>query len=94
MAYLSTIKADMVPGENTAANESANRYHGISLPEWLDIILEYSLEMGRSGNPELAYQYLDRALSTKPFATDPEALLAIHISWFGKPSIVIIMVAS
>ena len=63
---------------------TSDQYLGIPFAEWLDVFLEYSLELMKKGDVETSYDYVRCARSANVFFHSPDANLAIHVCWFGK----------
>lgn len=59
-------------------------YLGIPFREWLDLFLEYALNLARSGHLQEAYQVCESARDSIIFLQSHEDLLLIHTAWGGK----------
>ena len=61
-----------------------DQYLGISFEDWLNALLEYSLELAKTGNLMAAYDVMTTLKSSNVFYHSQSALFLIHVGWFSK----------
>ena len=75
---------DLTVQGNPSQAAIVKEYKGIEYPVWLDIFLEYALELARKGELDDAYQIVISARDASVFAHSQDSQLFIHICWFSE----------
>lgn len=71
--------------------EIPNEYLGISFHAWLDIFLEYSLMLAMNDQSSSAYEVLSSAYDANVFFHSRDSMFLIHVCWFSKRSLHILV---
>ena len=70
-----------------------DQYLGIPFADWLNTLLEYGLELAKTGSLMAAYEVMDTLKSSNVFYHSQSALLLIQVGWFSKLLIHVSMTA-
>lgn len=68
-----------------------DQYLGIPFEDWLNILLEYSLELAKTGNLTAAYEVMTSLKSSNVFYHSQTALFLIQVGWFSELMILVSM---
>ena len=68
-----------------------DQYLGIPFEDWLNTLLEYSLELAKTGSLTAAYEVMTTLKSSNVFYHSQTALFQIQVGWFSKLLILVSM---
>ena len=70
--------------EGGLGDEPADAFCGVQFTHWLDIFLEFALELARIGQIEESYGVIKSAKEANVFWQSPDFMFSIYVCWFSK----------
>ncbi|KZF24968.1 TPR-like protein [Xylona heveae TC161] len=69
-------------GDDAVLASVPQDYRGIDFDRWLDIFLEYALNLAKEGDAEKAYEVVTAAADANVFYHSAQSKMLIHVAWF------------